>query len=47
MVRDGRAPPPRRIDGRKVWIVQELDAAADALPVDGDADRGWEDIDAP
>ena len=49
MVRDGRAPRPRRIDRRKVWIVQELDMAADALPVDGSAaaDRSWEDIDAP
>jgi predicted DNA-binding transcriptional regulator AlpA len=49
MVRDGRAPPPRLIGRRKLWIVHELSAAADALPVDrgAAADRSWEDIDAP
>ena len=32
MVTDGRAPRPRRIDGRKVWDIRELDIAFDALP---------------
>jgi predicted DNA-binding transcriptional regulator AlpA len=34
MVADGRMPPPRRIDGRKVWDVVELDSHFDALPHD-------------
>jgi excisionase family DNA binding protein len=32
LVADGRMPAPRRIDGRKVWDVRELDLAFDALP---------------
>lgn len=35
MVGDGRMPHPRRIDGRKVWDLRELDSAFDALPRDG------------
>lgn len=49
MVKDRRMPRPRRIDGRKVWCVRELDGAADNLPVDGEdasRDTSWEDIDA-
>jgi predicted DNA-binding transcriptional regulator AlpA len=34
MVEDGRAPRPKRIDGRKLWDVKELHAAADSLPYD-------------
>jgi hypothetical protein len=34
MVADGRAPKPKRIDGRKLWCVRALNAAADALPDD-------------
>lgn len=34
MVGDGRMPPPRRIDGRKVWDRLELDIAFEALPRD-------------
>lgn len=47
MVRDGRMPPPKRIDARKVWDVRQLDAAADNLPVDcaSPADDTWGDID--
>ena len=37
LVRDGRMPPPKRIDGRKVWDRIGLDAAFAALPDDGDA----------
>jgi predicted DNA-binding transcriptional regulator AlpA len=32
MVEDGRMPRPRRIDGRKVWDVRELDLSFDELP---------------
>lgn len=32
LVRDGRMPPARRIDARKVWDVRDLDVAFDALP---------------
>ncbi len=34
LVQDRRMPPPKRIDGRKLWCVRALDAAADALPDD-------------
>jgi excisionase family DNA binding protein len=33
LVRDGRMPGPKRIDGRKVWDVRELDVAFDSLPM--------------
>jgi hypothetical protein len=33
--KDGRAPPARLIDGRKVWDVRELDLAFEAFPVEG------------
>jgi predicted DNA-binding transcriptional regulator AlpA len=36
LVRDGRMPGPKRIDGRKVWDVRDLDMAFDALPDDND-----------
>ena len=32
LVRDGRMPGPKRIDGRKIWDVRDLDVAFDALP---------------
>lgn len=34
LVNDGRMPRAKRIDGRKVWCVRALNAAADALPDD-------------
>jgi excisionase family DNA binding protein len=44
MIGDGRMPAPRRIDGRKVWDVRELDLAFDALPRDDVvAGNSWED----
>lgn len=39
MVADGRMPPPKRIDARKVWDIRELDSAFDALPDDGIAEE--------
>ena len=32
LVRDGRMPSPKRIDGRKIWDIRDLDVAFDALP---------------
>jgi hypothetical protein len=45
MVSDGRMPGARRIDGRKVWDVRELDLCFDDLPKDGSipASNSWDD----
>jgi predicted DNA-binding transcriptional regulator AlpA len=45
MMGDGRMPAPRRIDGRKVWDVLELDLCFDELPHDDAAPIGnsWDD----
>jgi hypothetical protein len=44
MVSDGRMPGARRIDGRKVWDVRELDSCFDDLPHDREACAGsWDD----
>lgn len=32
MVRDGRMPQPKRVDGRVVWDVRKLDTSFEALP---------------
>lgn len=37
MVRDGRMPPPRRIDARLVWVVDEIRARALDLPTADDS----------
>lgn len=34
MVKDGRMPPPRRINSRAVWDRTELDVFFEALPTD-------------
>jgi excisionase family DNA binding protein len=49
LVRDGRMPAPKRIDGRKVWDIQNLDVAFDAFPSENDALGGstWDDFRAP
>jgi predicted DNA-binding transcriptional regulator AlpA len=39
LVRDGRMPGPKRIDGRKLWDVHGLDLAFDSLPDDNDRTR--------
>jgi len=39
LVRDGRMPGPKRIDGRKLWDVHALDLAFDSLPDDNDRAR--------
>lgn len=44
MVADGRMPHPKRIDGRKVWDVRQLDTAFARLPSDNHADHNpWDD----
>ena len=42
LVRDGRMPGPKRIDGRTVWDRQKLDVAFAELPDgDGHSDDVW------
>ncbi len=41
LVRTGRMPGPKRIDGRKVWDVHGLDAAFDELPSESNS---WGDV---
>jgi predicted DNA-binding transcriptional regulator AlpA len=41
LVRDGKMPRPKRIDGRKVWDLHQLDLAFDDLPSDGNT---WDDV---
>lgn len=38
MVKDGRMPPPKRIDARCVWDVRQLTSAFDKLPGGDDSD---------
>lgn len=42
MVRDGRMPKPKRINGRVVWDRHQLDEAFEALP-DGSDSNPWDD----
>ena len=41
LVRDSRMPRPKRIDGRELWDVHQLDLAFDDLPVEGSS---WDDV---
>lgn len=40
LVKDGRMPSPKRVDGCVLWGVHALMAAWDALPEDGALDSG-------
>lgn len=42
LVRDGRMPPPKLIDRRKVWDRNALDSAFDDLPDDGAPANDWD-----
>lgn len=42
MVKDGRMPPPKRIDGRRVWDKKRLDLAFEALP-DKESNNPWDE----
>jgi predicted DNA-binding transcriptional regulator AlpA len=46
LVREGRMPRPRRIDGRTVWDVDELRDAFKAFPHEGEDDGtdSWADV---
>lgn len=45
LVRDGRMPLPKRVDGRNVWDIRGLDMAFDALPGgDLDGSDSWADV---
>jgi predicted DNA-binding transcriptional regulator AlpA len=41
MVRDGRMPKPKRINGRVVWDRLEVDEAFAGLMPDADRDDDW------
>jgi predicted DNA-binding transcriptional regulator AlpA len=44
MLGDGRMPRPRRIDGRKVWDIRDLDMAFEELPrEDSPIGGSWDD----
>jgi hypothetical protein len=45
LMADGRMPPPKRIDGRRVWDTRALDLAFDALPEEDSPATGtsWDD----
>ena len=44
LVADGRMPVARRIDGRKVWDVRELDLYFDGLPqAENTVGNSWDD----
>lgn len=42
MVADGRMPPPKRVDSRKIWDRLQLDESFTALPGGGDGDNPWD-----
>jgi predicted DNA-binding transcriptional regulator AlpA len=43
MVKDGRMPPPKRVNRRTIWDRRSLDAAFDSLP-EGDEGNPWDRI---
>lgn len=47
LVSEKRMPSPRRLDGRKIWDVDELRAAFKALPHDKETAESdsWADLD--
>jgi excisionase family DNA binding protein len=45
MVKDGRMPGAKRIDGRTVWDIRALDVAFDSLP-DEAARNPWDEGEA-
>ena len=47
LVVEGRRPKPRLIDSRRVWDIDDLDAAFKSLPIEdekGDADNPWDAV---
>ena len=43
MVKDGRMPEPKRVDGRKIWDRLALDIAFEALPDDNQPANDWDE----
>jgi hypothetical protein len=43
LVKDGRMPKPKRVDGCVLWDRYRLDDAFEALPDDGAADS-WDEV---
>jgi predicted DNA-binding transcriptional regulator AlpA len=45
MVKDGRMPGPKKIDGRRVWDIRSLNVAFGDLPSENRAEAGssWDD----
>jgi hypothetical protein len=46
LVKERRMPAPRVLDGRRIWDVDDLDAAFKALPVEGETQQDgnpWHD----
>jgi len=41
LVGDGRMPPAKQINGRRVWDRRQIDIAFDALPQDGSTADPW------
>jgi predicted DNA-binding transcriptional regulator AlpA len=44
LIADGRMPGPRRIDGRNVWDIRQIDLAFDDLPRDTAAPNSWDGV---
>jgi hypothetical protein len=46
MVQDGRMPPPKKVDGRRIWDILTVDRAFDVLPEEDSPAIGssWEDV---
>ena len=45
MVKDGRMPPPKLIDTRRVWDIRQLNSAFDRLPGGDDDDQNeWDEV---
>jgi predicted DNA-binding transcriptional regulator AlpA len=45
LVKDGRLPKPRVIDTRRIWDVDDLDAAFKAFPLEGGEETdSWHDF---
>lgn len=43
MVKDGRMPKPKRIDGRTVWDRLQVDIAFAALPDENEGGNPWDE----
>lgn len=39
LVKDGRMPRPRLIDSRRIWDIDDIDAAFRALPIEGEQEK--------